>query len=148
MRQAIGVYSSGSWPSNEAISTVTLPFQQRHRRRFTMSDDENEPFLLDLAHAVLLNEGDGLALKGGGFIRVQVAAEPVVDVLCNSIEQSARIAWHIGNRHIPVQVLKGGILRIQDDHVLVDMLKGQGVDVIRNNAPFAPEPGAYHQHEH
>lgn len=148
MRHAIAVHSSGTWPLNEAISTVTLAFQERHRRRFRLIDDQNEPFLLDLAHATVLNEGDGLALTDGGFIRVRAAAEPVVDALCHSIEQAARIAWHIGNRHVPVQVLTGGLLRIQDDHVLVDMLKGLGVEVNCHHAPFAPESGAYHHHEH
>ncbi|MEN8215814.1 MAG: urease accessory protein UreE [Pseudomonadota bacterium] len=148
MRRAIIVHSSGNWPSNEIVSTVTLAFQERHRRRFRLIDDQNDPFLLDLAHATLLNDGDGLALEGGGFICVQAAAEPVADALCDSIEQAARVAWHIGNRHVPVQVLDGGVLRIQDDHVLVDMLRGLGVQVSRHIAPFAPESGAYHHHEH
>ncbi|MEK7245719.1 MAG: urease accessory protein UreE, partial [Pseudomonadota bacterium] len=59
--------------------------------------------------------------------------------------------WHIGNRHVPVQVLPDGVLRILDDHVLVDMVRGLGAGVVRHRAPFAPEAGAYaggHKHEH
>jgi urease accessory protein len=148
MRRAIAVYSSGNWNSNDTVSTITLVFNERHRRRFRMTDDQGEPFLLDLSHATLLNHGDGLALEGSGFIRVQAAAEPVADAQCHSMEHTARIAWHIGNRHVPVQVLEGGILRIQDDHVLVDMLKGLGAQVTCHSAPFAPESGAYAEHSH
>jgi urease accessory protein len=60
----------------------------------------------------------------------------------------ARFAWHIGNRHAPVQVLSDGSLRIRDDHVLVAMLEGLGASVVRRRAPFSPEPGAYARNGH
>lgn len=148
MRRACTVQPAEHWPSNEKVSTVTLTFKDRHRRRLRMIDDQNEPFLLDLPHATLLNAGDGLGLEGGGFILVQAAAEPIADVHCHSIEQIAQVAWHIGNRHVPIQVLAEGILRIQDDHVLVDMLTGLGAQVARYQAPFSPESGAYIKHAH
>jgi len=121
-----------------------------------MTDDAGEPFLLDLPHATLLAHGDGLKLVGGGVVRVAAAAEPIVDILCATAEDCARVAWHLGNRHNPVQVLSERSLRIQDDHVLVHMVKGLGARVLRHEGPFVPEPGAYagsgpgnsHSHEH
>lgn len=142
MRRAVAVYPHGSWPEAETVSTVTLPYHDRHRRRVRMRDDNGEDFLLDLPQAAILGDGDGLALEGGGYIRMRAAAEAVADIAAGSPEHLARLAWHIGNRHVPVQVLQG-VLRILDDHVLVEMVRGLGATVIRRQAPFAPEAGAY-----
>lgn len=142
MRRAISVMPSGSW--NGGVSaTVTLAFDERHRRRIRMIDDAGEPFLLDLPDAVQLADGDGLALEGGGVIAVKAAPEPVAEIRCRDAETAARIAWHIGNRHTPLQVLAEGRLRIRDDHVLVAMVEGLGATVARLSAPFEPEGGAY-----
>lgn len=155
MRRAINVASSGSW-SGEPVASVTLAFDDRYRRRIRMQDDLGEAFMLDLPNAVLLADGDGLELEEGGIIAVRSAAEPVADIHCRDSCQAARIAWHIGNRHTAIQVLEDGRLRISDDHVLVAMLEGLGALVIRYDAPFQPEPGAYsasskesgHEHSH
>ncbi len=143
MRRCTNVRRHGSWPPDAAVATVTLAFDARHRRRFRMADDGGEPFLLDLAQAALLRDGDGLALDGGGMIRVRAANEPVADILCASAADAARIAWHIGNRHAALQVLAADRLRIADDHVLVAMVEGLGARVERHRAPFTPEPGAH-----
>lgn len=152
MRRATAVLSAGNWPADAAVGEVTLAFDQRHRRRFRMTDDTGKPFLLDLARTVILADGDGLALDGNGVIRVRAAAEPVADVRAETAAETARLAWHIGNRHTPVQVLDDGTLRIRDDHVLVAMLEGLGAFVSLRQAPFSPEPGAYagdgHGHDH
>jgi len=156
MRRATHIHPSGHWPDAEAVGTVTLSMDQRHRRRFRMTDDGGQAFLLDLPEAALLGDGDGLALDDGGIIRVAAAEEPVCDIIGQSPAHTARLAWHIGNRHTPVQVLDDVTLRILDDHVLVHMLEGLGATVLNRNAPFAPEPGAYsakgggpvHNHDH
>lgn len=148
MRKATHHRPAGLWPADQAVATVTLSFHDRHRRRIRMIDDAGGEFLLDLPQATHLNDGDGLALEGGGFLLVKAAEEAVADVGCGSPEALARIAWHVGNRHMPVQVLEGGILRVPDDHVLVAMLQGLGAQVVRRRAPFAPEAGAYHGHDH
>ena len=82
-------------------------------------------------------------VEGGGVIAVVAADEAVADIHTHSVAETASIAWHIGNRHIPVQVLKDGSLRIRDDHVLVEMIEGLGAHVHRGMAPFSPEGGAY-----
>lgn len=143
VRHAIAHHHAGTWPKNLARSTVTLAWADRHRRRLMMTDDSGEAFLLDLSDATRLAEGDGLALEGGGWLAVRAAAEAVADIRCAGAEELARIAWHIGNRHAPVQVLAGGILRILDDHVLIAMVHGLGGTVDRLVAPFQPEGGAY-----
>ena len=71
------------------------------------------------------------------------AVEPVADLRCDDLVETARMAWHVGNRHIPVEVLEDGTLRIRDDHVIVQMAERLGAHVTRLRAPFAPEPGAY-----
>jgi urease accessory protein len=148
LRRAIAVVSQGHWPEAEALASVTLIFDDRHKRRLRMTDDTGLDFMLDLASATMLHDGDGLQLEGGGFIRVCAAVEAVADITTNSAEHAVRIAWHIGNRHTPLQVLADGVLRIIDDHVLVDMAEGLGGRVKRHEAPFAPERGAYAERGH
>lgn len=143
MRRATEIHRTGHWPDADAVATITLPLDQRHRRRFRMTDDDGKVFLLDLAEATLLGDGDGLALQDGGYIRVTAAEEAVLDVIGKTPTHTARLAWHIGNRHTPLQVVDDITLRILDDHVLEHMLRGLGATVIKRNAPFTPEPGAY-----
>lgn len=142
MRRAIEVISAGNW-TEENVSSVTLAYDDRHRRRIKMTDDDGEAFLLDLAKATRLEDGDGLRLETGEIIRVQAAVEEVMDVQCDDHIHTARIAWHLGNRHTPIEVLKNGILRLRYDHVLLHMVEGLGAKVTRAEAPFSPESGAY-----
>lgn len=134
------------WPADQEVGRITLAFEDRHRRRIVLTDDDGGEFLLDLAQAHHLSDGDGLALDEGGFIRVIAAEEEVAEVTAANPEDLARIAWHIGNRHMPLQVLPGGVLRLPADHVLIAMLEGLGATISRRIAPFQPEKGAYHSH--
>ena len=150
MRRAVTVKRAGSW-TGLAAETVTLPFEDRHRRRIRMTDDAGVDFLLDLADAVRLADGDALVLDQGGKIVVRAAMERVADLQCGDPADALRLAWHIGNRHTPVQVLPSGVLRIAHDHVLVAMAQGLGASATERNAPFQPEGGAYapgHGHAH
>ena len=148
LRRVTSVIPAGQWPDDAAIATVTLAFDERHRRRGLMKDDAGEPFLLDLARPVVLAEGDGLLLVGGGVIRVRAALEAVADVSAPGPAERLRLAWHMGNRHTLIQVLPDGSFRIRDDHVLVDLLTRLGANVVRRRAAFAAEPGAYASHGH
>lgn len=141
--RATAVRPAGSWPAAEQRATVTLDYDGRHRRRVRLVADDRSAFLLDLPRAERLSEGDGLALAGGGYVRVVAAAEEVADLHCPTPEDAARVAWCIGNRHAPLQVLAGGALRIRDDRVLTGLAARLGARVARRRAPFAPEPGAY-----
>ena len=143
LARATAVASANDWPAERQRATVTLDYDGRYRRRIRLVTDAGEPFLLDLPQAVRLGEGDGLALEDGGYVRVVSAAEPVADLNCRNPSETARVAWHVGNRHIPVQVLPDGTLRIRDDHVIVEMARRLGARIHRRQAPFSPEPGAY-----
>jgi len=130
---------------------VTLAYVDRHRRRVRLVADSGESFLLDLARAHHLTDGDGLELDTGGFIGVRAAPEPIFEIEAANRAALLRIAWHLGNRHLPLQVT-GERLRIRADHVIADMVTGLGGRVTRLQAPFDPEIGAYaaathHEHE-
>jgi len=148
MLKATRVVSSGTWPAAERKATVTLAHHDRHRRRIRLTADDGSAFLLDLAEATVLRHGDGLQLEnGGGYIEVKAAPEPLVEVRAPMPELLARLAWHLGNRHLPAEIHADRIL-IRDDHVIVAMLKGLGAAVQAVEAPFDPEGGAYGQHNH
>lgn len=151
MRRAFAVHPRGYWPETETADTVTLDYLDRHRRRIRLVADSGETFLLDLARAQHLGDGDGLEIDGGGFIRVRAAPEPVLDIETADRASLLRIAWHLGNRHLPLQVA-GERLRIRADHVIAEMVTGLGANLTRLDAPFDPEIGAYavtqHGHEH
>lgn len=132
----------------QPFDTVTLAHDDRHRRRIRLVTDGGSPFLLDLAEARHLADGDLLALDDGRCLLVRAAPEPVLEVAAATPVELARLAWHLGNRHTPVQVLEDGRLRLRDDHVLAAMLQGLGARTTRAMAPFAPEQGAYAQHGH
>ena len=152
MRRAVAIAPKGSWPESAARGVATLRFDDRHRRRLRLATDAGEPFLLDLARPARLADGDGLTLDDGSFLLVRAADEDCVLVHCPDPTQLARIAWHLGNRHLPVQIAPDGLL-IRDDHVIVDMVRGLGAvaEIVRR--PFDPEAGAYaggggHHHQH
>jgi urease accessory protein len=154
MRRVVAIHRKGDWPDAQASGTVTLSYLDRHRRRIRLHGDDGTPFLLDLPRAVVLGEDDGLEIEGGGFLRVRAAAEALAEIDCRDGVELARIAWHLGNRHLPMQVAAGK-LRIRWDHVIVDMVAGLGARISRVEAAFDPEAGAYaegghghHDHDH
>ncbi len=99
-------------------------------------------FLLDLENAVALRGGDALVLDDGRLIEVVAAPEPLVEIRGNDPHHLVRVAWHLGNRHLPTQIMPKA-LRIRRDHVIEAMLRGLGARVIEIEAPFDPEGGAY-----
>lgn len=147
LRRAIAHHVAGTWPAAEAGDRVTLDYDSRHRRRFRMTTEGGVEVLLDLAKAVAMADGDGLRLEDGGWLAVAAALEPVVEVTCAGARHLARIAWHLGNRHLPAQFGDRGIL-IRPDHVIEEMLRGLGAETRRLAAPFQPEGGAYAAHRH
>ena len=99
-----------------------------------------------------LRDGDGLKLDNGGIIRVRAQPEPLMEIHAHDDSDLIRIAWHLGNRHLPVQLL-GDRIRIRADHVIGEMVEGLGGHVETIDAPFDPEAGAYattggHHHHH
>lgn len=131
---------------------VVLDFDGRHRRRFAMTGKAGLAFLLDLPEAVALADGDLLELDDGRYVRVAAAPEPLAEIIAPSLPALVRIAWHLGNRHLPTE-LAGDRLVIRRDHVIEAMVTGLGGAVRAIEAPFNPEGGAYghgqvHGHDH
>ncbi len=150
--RAIQVIPAGHWPLHAAAGCVTLDFDARYRRRARlMLDDGKGVVLLDLARTARLCDGDGLLLEDGRHILVRAAPEDIMDITAAHPDDAIRIAWHLGNRHLPVQVLRNGALRLRYDHVIEHMVVDLGGVVRRRRDVFAPEPGAYqgaHSHAH
>ena len=141
MIRATQVHGLYHW-TQPAADTVVLDFDDRHRRRMAMTGTRGLEFLLDLEAAVALRGGDALVLEDGRLIEVVAAAEPLLEIRGGDPSHLVRIAWHLGNRHLPTQITGKG-LRIRRDHVIEDMLRGLGARVIEIEAPFDPEGGAY-----
>lgn len=135
-----------------ADETLTLPHDARHLRRAVLRTDGGVDILIDLPRAVVLADGDRLALEDGRLVAVQAAPEPVVTVTARDAHHLARIAWHLGNRHLPTQIDADRIV-IRRDHVIEAMLERLGATLTPLVAPFTPEGGAYghgatHGHDH
>ena len=143
--RATQVLPAGEWQVRTARDTVVVDFDDRHRRRRRYTGQKGIAFLLDLPEARVLRDGDGLLLEGGGVILVQAAPEPLVEVRGRDPQHLMRLAWHLGNRHLPAELDAERIL-IRDDHVIVRMLQGLGASLTKVEAPFNPEGGAYGEH--
>lgn len=146
MLRAIEHHAAGEWPG-EAAASVTLDFDARHRRRIKLTADNGEDVLLDLPQAIAMADGDGLRLEDGRWLLVRASPEPLLEIRCSSDEQLLRVAWHLGNRHLPAEISASSI-RIRPDHVIEAMVKGLGASVTKIDAPFQPEGGAYGGHSH
>ncbi|MET0970662.1 MAG: urease accessory protein UreE [Tardiphaga sp.] len=145
MIRATSVKGQYNWTA-AAVDTVVLDFDDRHRRRMAMTGTRGLEFLLDLETAVALRGGDALVLDDGGLVEVVAAPEPLIEIRGTDPGHLMRLAWHLGNRHLPTQIMPKG-LRIRRDHVIEDMVHGLGAKVIEIEAPFDPEGGAYAAHE-
>jgi urease accessory protein len=156
MVRADKVIPAGQW-SGAPADTVVLDFDERYRRRFAMTGVRGLEFLLDLAEAAMLRGGDGLRLEDGRIVEVVAAPEPLAEIRAADALALTRVAWHLGNRHLPTELLPKA-LRIRRDPVIEAMAQGLGARVIRLEAPFNPEGGAYvkseastmtpHDHDH
>ncbi len=156
MLRADKVIPAGQW-SGAPADTVVLDFDERYRRRFVMTGVGGLEFLLDLAEAAMLRGGDGLRLEDGRIVEVVAAPEPLAEIRAADALALTRVAWHLGNRHLPTELMPKA-LRIRRDPVIEAMAEGLGARVIALEAPFNPEGGAYvkaeasaatpHDHDH
>lgn len=142
MIRATQVLTPRSFAETAVIDRVVLDYDDRHRRRLVLEGVEGTSFLLDLAEAVPLVSDCGLQLEDGRVVLVVAAAEPLVEIRTSDPNHMVRVAWHLGNRHLPTQIM-GTRLRIRRDHVIEDMVRGLGAKVVSIEAPFDPEGGAY-----
>ena len=145
------IVPAGTWDPKLEIDYVLIDYDSRFRRRIVLTTVSGAEVLIDLAEAVRLRDGDGLVTASGGVICVRAQPEPLLEIHAHDEGELVRIAWHLGNRHLPVQLL-GDRIRIRSDHVIKAMVEGLGGHVDAIEAAFDPEAGAYagggHRHSH
>jgi urease accessory protein len=147
--RALEVLPAGGWDPLTEVDRVLIDHDRRYRRRIVLTTVQGADVLIDLPQAVRLRDGDGL-LVGSGVVRICAQAEELMEIHAHEDGELIRIAWHLGNRHLPVQLLDDRI-RIRADHVIGEMVQGLGGHVDLISAPFDPEAGAYSgggQHHH
>jgi len=131
-----------------ATERVVLSFDLRCKCRLRTRSAAGEDVGLFVARGSVLRHGDKLAAQDGRIVEIVAALESLMEVRSNDPLLLARAAYHLGNRHVAVQ-LGEGRLRFASDHVLRDMVLGLGLQVSDITAPFSPEAGAYgHGHTH
>lgn len=132
---------------------LVLPFELRCRARFRAVSEQGVTVGLFLERGHVLDEGDVLISDCGKRFAVQAAPEAVVTATATDLRSFARACYHLGNRHVPLQ-LGDHWVRFQPDHVLEEMLTNFGLALTHEAQPFRPEPGAYsgtgggHHHDH
>ena len=126
------------------MERLELPFELRQKSRLRARLASGEEVRLMLARGTVMRGGDVVTTIDGREVEIVAAKERLLHI---ESEHLARVAYHLGNRHVPVQV-GHGFLRIAEDHVLEEMARQLGARVSRIEAPFEPEAGAYgHHHE-
>jgi urease accessory protein len=139
-------------PSSDAgaasADRLCLTYEQRTRSRLLVRLDSGAEAAVVLPRGTHLRDGDRLQADDGRVVVVAAAPEPLLEVRIDDASRLARAAYHLGNRHVAVQICDGA-LRIADDAVLERMLANLGLAPYRIAAPFEPEGGAYgHSHAH
>ena len=134
-------------PGTDARGSLTLTLDQRVKSRLRVVLDDGAEAGLFLQRGGILRHGDRIATEDGYVVEVRAAPEPVSTVRCGDPQLIARACYHLGNRHVPLQI-EPGWLRYQHDQVLDEMLRGLGLEPELEQAPFEPEPGAYSGHGH
>lgn len=152
MLRATAVVRKPAVKPERIADRVTLDHEGRHRRRVALRGEAGLDFLLDLEKPTTLNEGDAVRLEDGRLIAVAAAPQPLLEIRAENPVRLTRVVWHIGNRHAPAEITADAIY-IEDDHVLAEMVRGQGCTATPVSRPFQPERGAYehecgHDHVH
>jgi len=147
MLRATAVVRKPAVKADRVVDTVVLDHEGRHRRRLSLTGAAGLAFLMDLEKATVLNHGDALKLEDGRLVGVVAAPQRLLEVRAENPLRLLRVAWHIGNRHTPAEITADAIY-IEEDHVLAEMVRGQGCSVVAVERPFQPEKGAYDQGGH
>ena len=132
---------------DETAASLILDFEQRSRSRLRANLDDDREVAVNLARGSQLLPGDVLESECGEQVTVVAALEKVSEAQCADGLLLARASYHLGNRHVALQI-ESGFLRYLHDHVLDGMLRQLGLEVVVKQAPFEPESGAYGSHAH
>ncbi|WP_186418939.1 urease accessory protein UreE [Bosea sp. CS1GBMeth4] len=146
MQRAISVVRKAAVKQDRVVETLTLDHEDRNRRRVALKGDGGRDILLDLDKPTALNDGDAVKLEDGSLVLIRAAAQKLIEITAENPLRLMRVAWHIGNRHTPAEITTDAIY-IEHDHVLAEMVRGQGCTMSEVERPFQPERGAY-DHDH
>lgn len=148
MQRAISVVRKAAVKQDRVVETLTLDHDDRNRRRVALKGDGGLDILLDLDKPTALGDGDAVRLEDGSLVLIRAAAQKLIEIRAENPLRLMRVAWHIGNRHTPAEITADAIY-IESDHVLAEMVRGQGCAMSEVERPFQPERGAYdHGHDH
>ncbi len=153
MPRATRILRAAERPDTSAIDTLILPQAQRQAQKGFLFGVKGTCVEIDFAEPVRLRTDDALVLDDGGLIEIVAEPEPLIEARAADLPALARLAWHLGDRHVPVQVLERR-LRLKPDPAIETLLQSLGAKVVAIDAPFEPEGGAYdavtgdHGHDH
>ncbi|CAN7739638.1 urease accessory protein UreE [Bosea sp. LjRoot9] len=148
MLRATSVVRKAAVKADKIVETLTLDHEDRNRRRLALKGDGGLDILLDLDKPTALGDGDAVRLEDGRLVVIKAAAQSLLEIRAENPLRLMRLAWHIGNRHTPAEI-SGDAIYIENDHVLAEMIRGQGCAMNAVTRPFQPERGAYdHGHDH
>jgi len=142
MPRTIRVLTAAERQGATVVDTLILPFAQRQAHKGFVFGLKGTCVELDLPEPVRLRTDDAFLLDDGGLVEVVAEPEPLIEVRATDIAALARLAWHLGDRHVPVQVLERR-LRLKRDPAIEALLQGLGAKIVVIDAPFEPEAGAY-----
>ena len=145
MLRVVRVVSSAQGDNARLIDSVMLAPDQRRLQSAHLTGVNGTLIGLMLPEPVMLRMGDAFELDDGSFVDIVIEPEPLIEVRGNDLTHLARLAWHLGDRHVPVQVLTNR-LRLRRDDALEAMLAALGARLTPIEAPFDPEGGAYATH--
>jgi urease accessory protein len=152
MPRASSVIAASHRHGRPVVDTVILDYAQRSAQKIAVTGSKGGAIEIDLHEPTRLRTDDLLVLDDGGLVEVVAAPEPLIEARAADVAGLSRLAWHLGDRHVPVQVLPNRI-RARRDAAVEVLLAALGAKVTVIEAPFEPEGGAYasthgHGHDH
>jgi urease accessory protein len=142
MPRVVRVLAAGHGEGSFPLDSVVLAPDRRRVQHGELIGTNGTQCVLDLPVPVTLRMGDALELEDGGLVEVVIEAEPLIEVRGRDLVHLAQLAWHLGDRHVPVQILANR-LRLRRDAAIESLLVGLGARLTPIEAPFDPEGGAY-----
>ena len=154
MQRAIKLVSRAERGDRPVVDTAILDYAQRSTQKITVTGVKGGQFEIDLAQPARLRTDDTLLLDNGTLIEVVAAPEPLIEARASDLAHLARLAWHLGDRHVPAQLFANRI-RVRREPAIEALLRSLGAKLALIEAPFEPEGGAYasahgqaHDHAH
>jgi urease accessory protein len=152
MSRAIRVLGPAERSNRPVIDTVILDYAQRSAQKIAATGIKGGCFEIELAEPARLHTDDLLVLDDGSLVEVVAAPEPLIEARAADLASLARLAWHLGDRHVPAQLFPNRI-RARREPAIERLLKSLGATLTLIEAPFEPEGGAYgsshgHNHDH